>query len=442
VAFSLLPLAPGKRRKTLQQVIVPGKVWTHDQIQGVVNVNVPVRETVVKLAGGGGGLWVHNPVAPTKEHLAMVRALEAEHGPVKHIVLGTVALEHKALAGPFAAAFPDAEVWLQPGQWSFPIHIPAPLFGFPLGAKTLPTPADDAVGRRPPVPWRDEIDFEVLGPLRFKSVGTFSESAFVHKATGTLIVTDAVVKIEDSPPAILAEDPRALLFHARDQADSEVSNDAATRARGWRRIVLFGLIFFPADIEVASVGEALRAARRVPEASKLLGEGAVPLNLYPWRWSRDDRPAFEALQKSGGNRAGLVVAPILQKLILNREPAVVLEWVERVSSKHKFTRVIPCHLANDVRASPSDFKAAFDFLRCAAEKLDQRQKDGTSGGAKGGEHSAPSGGSIAELARWPFGARPAAPKARAAAARAEDLKLLSEASELLERLGVVAPAKV
>ena len=120
--------------------------------------------------------------------------------------------------------------------------------------------------------------------------------------------------------------------------------------------------------------------------------------------------------------------------------------MERVSSKHKFTRVIPCHLANDVRASPSDFKAAFDFLRCAAEKLDQRQKDGTSGGAKGGasggEHSAPSGGSIAELARWPFGARPAAPKAGAAAARAEDLKLLSEASELLERLGVVAPAKV
>lgn len=72
---------------------VADSIWTHDQVQGVLNVNVPVRETVVKLAGGG--LWVHNPVAPTEEHLLMIRALERAHGPVKHIVLGTVALEHK-----------------------------------------------------------------------------------------------------------------------------------------------------------------------------------------------------------------------------------------------------------------------------------------------------------------------------------------------------------
>ena len=64
-----------------------------DQVQGVVNVNVPVRATIIKLKRGG--LWVHNPVAPTPEHLGLVRALEAAHGPVKHIVLGTVGLEHK-----------------------------------------------------------------------------------------------------------------------------------------------------------------------------------------------------------------------------------------------------------------------------------------------------------------------------------------------------------
>ena len=64
----------------------------------------------------GGGLWIHNPVAPTPQHIEMIRELEKKHGPVRHIVLGTVALEHKATFGPFAQYFPRATVWLQPGM--------------------------------------------------------------------------------------------------------------------------------------------------------------------------------------------------------------------------------------------------------------------------------------------------------------------------------------
>lgn len=55
-----------------------------------------------------------------------------------------------------------------------------------------------------------------------------------------------------------------------------------------------------------------------------LGEGAVPFNLYPWEWARDDSPAFNGL-RSG--RAGLLCAPILQALILNRFPEELKEWV-------------------------------------------------------------------------------------------------------------------
>ena len=36
LAFSLLPLGPGARRKTLQEEVVRGSVYTHDQIQGIV----------------------------------------------------------------------------------------------------------------------------------------------------------------------------------------------------------------------------------------------------------------------------------------------------------------------------------------------------------------------------------------------------------------------
>jgi hypothetical protein len=116
VAFSLLPLAgTSSRRATVEECIVPDTIWTHDQIQGVVNVNVPVRQTVIRLKDGG--LWVHNPVAPTPQLLAMMKSLEKNHGPVRHIVLGTVALEHKATFGPFCKNFLRATVWIQPGQW-------------------------------------------------------------------------------------------------------------------------------------------------------------------------------------------------------------------------------------------------------------------------------------------------------------------------------------
>jgi hypothetical protein len=69
----------------------------------------------------------------------------------------------------------------------------------------------------------------------------------------------------------------------------------------------------------------------------------------------DDLPNFRALQ------GGLLVAPILQKLIVNREPLKVLEWVDKVS-KWPIKRIIPCHLANDIKATGEDFKKAFDFL--------------------------------------------------------------------------------
>jgi hypothetical protein len=67
VAFSLLPLAgTSTRRVTVEETIVEGQIWTHDQLQGIVNVNVPVRQIVIRLSEqAGGGLWILNPVAPT-----------------------------------------------------------------------------------------------------------------------------------------------------------------------------------------------------------------------------------------------------------------------------------------------------------------------------------------------------------------------------------------
>eukprot|EP00613_Pedinella_sp_CCMP2098_P058906 CAMPEP_0171872792 /NCGR_PEP_ID=MMETSP0992-20121227/34009_1 /TAXON_ID=483369 /ORGANISM="non described non described, Strain CCMP2098" /LENGTH=530 /DNA_ID=CAMNT_0012497313 /DNA_START=74 /DNA_END=1666 /DNA_ORIENTATION=- len=482
IAFSLLPLAGStSRRATVETTVVPRSVWTHDQLQGVVNVNVPVRGTVIKLRAGG--LWVHNPGAPTGEYVAMIKALESVHGPVKHIVLGSLGLEHKALAGPFASRFPKAQVWLQPGQWSFPLSLPSFFFGFPLGnTRYLPTARQDAAAaaaqaaaaqagkdgsaaktkKRPSrstktvdnsPPWRDEIDFEVLGPLKFKAVGSFGEAAFLHKDSKTLLVTDCVVRIDAEPPLIVSEDPRALLFHARDHLSEEFKDSKEARAKGWRRIVQFGFVFFPSSIAVTPLAEALQGSLglggkpSVSPSMRGLGDGAVPLELYPWSWVGDDGPSFRALQRSGGNKAGLVVAPILRQLIMNREPEAVLDWVERIAGTgdgpatsgrgpgklRNFKRIIPCHMANDVRANPADFRTAFSFLkqpqgRQPAQGQQQQQRGKYPLSHLVGEGAARLRGLLGTSEKVPT-------------AKPEDLRLLDSASAILSKLGVVAPAK-
>ena len=132
LAFSFIPLTPESqgRRKTILTEVVKDTIWTLDQLQGVINVNVPVRSTVIKLKEGG--LFVNNPVAPTKECISYVKELEKRFGPVKYITLSSLAIEHKGTAGIFSSYFPSSQVYYQPGQYAFPVDLP-PQFFFPLG---------------------------------------------------------------------------------------------------------------------------------------------------------------------------------------------------------------------------------------------------------------------------------------------------------------------
>jgi hypothetical protein len=117
-----LPLAPYGSKATAMAEVVPGQVWTFDQLQGLLDVLVNVRMTVVAM--GNGGLWVHNPVAPTQELMDMLAPIVATYGPVKHIVVGSAAIEHKIYSGPFSKKFPAADVWLPRQNWTFPVDVP------------------------------------------------------------------------------------------------------------------------------------------------------------------------------------------------------------------------------------------------------------------------------------------------------------------------------
>jgi Domain of unknown function (DUF4336) len=169
-------------------------------------------------------------------------------------------------------------------------------------------------------------------------VGGFGETAFFHRSTNTLLVTDAVIKVENEPPAIIQDDPRALLFHARDKMTDPVSDSKQSRQRGWRRMALFGLVFFPAGIEVTGVKETFSQLDAVPEGAAVLGQGAIPIDprLYAWKWyGLQFNPELSQLNQESQSRVrpeissfkalqgGLLVAPILQKLILNREPGKI-----------------------------------------------------------------------------------------------------------------------
>jgi hypothetical protein len=88
----------------------------------VLTVGTSLRSmTVIKLKDGS--LLVHDPIAPTGECLRLLRDL----GDVRHIVLGTTAIEQKFICRAFADQIPDASFYVCPGVFNYAPSVPANL---------------------------------------------------------------------------------------------------------------------------------------------------------------------------------------------------------------------------------------------------------------------------------------------------------------------------
>ena len=369
----VFPLAPYERKKTVRTEAIAGQVWTFDQIIGALYVHVPLRMTVVKLSEGG--LLAFCPISPTPECLALVRELEQEQGPLKYIVLGSAAIEHKVAAGPFARAFPAAELWVAPDQYSFPFDWdnvgrgPEGLGRLDLtqlyfGLRVRPLPRSSAEGS---VPWAKDLDHLVLGPLKSRggqAPGLFEDVAMLHKRSSTLLITDLIQTAPAEIPEIVLQDPRALLFHARDNAFDRVPDTPEVRQRGWERIALFSLFFQPGGLNIIPWGQAFQDLKG--GQMNELGWGG----LFPFEWRREEGPhpagktfwrqSFEALKDKA------FVPAILQKLILDREPDRVLAFADAVA-KWDFKQIVPAHLGAPIAGGPEDWRRAFAFLDQAAD---------------------------------------------------------------------------
>lgn len=153
---------------------------------------------------------------------------------MRHIVVPTYALEHKVFAKDALLRWSDAQLWLSPGQFSFPRRSVSDEFVWgrrPSGVLSL---SDEDAGA-PAVPWAMELPYQTLAAGTFSIGGTpttFYETAFFHRASRSLIVTDALARVPlEAPP--LSDPARLLLVSKRSTADPQPADTPEARQAGW-----------------------------------------------------------------------------------------------------------------------------------------------------------------------------------------------------------------
>jgi hypothetical protein len=316
-------------------------MWALEQSLVLGPLETPLRCVIVRLADNT--LWVHAPLAPTEEFFEMVESCAGiidgadENAPdrsvVAHVVCPTYALEHKIFVKDALKRWPNAQLWVAPGQFSFPIRSVSDdvVWGRSVSG-TLQT--SDLGGSNAQPPWIDEIQYETLAAGTFKIGGvptTLYETAFFHRPSKTLIVTDSLAFISLDPPPLNRHD-NLLLVSKHSTSDLMPEDTAEARKIGWEKTALLISYFFPEHEE--------------PDPEKI---GVVT-------WTDGWHDNFGAL-------AGrLIVPPVVRTLLYAQDPRQVKSWVDRVASRWNFESIVPAHWQAPITAGPEEFKKAFRFL--------------------------------------------------------------------------------
>ncbi len=147
-------------------------VWIADHVQKIgIGLAVPARMTAVRLEDGG--LWLYSP-GPMDARIA--EELEGL-GPVRYLV-GPNRFHHLHLRAA-AARFPGAGILGAPG---LPKKCTAVTFSGALGIAS---------------PWGAELQ-----PLPIDGMPAFSEVAFCHRPSGSLLVADLLFNLRQPQPLL------------------------------------------------------------------------------------------------------------------------------------------------------------------------------------------------------------------------------------------------
>lgn len=335
------PLGPIFARRTVRKEVGDG-IWTFEQEQSLANIAVNVRMTAIRLECGG--LWIHNPVAPTEECVQLVSELGL---PVRYIVLGSVQYEHKIFVGPFSRRWPDAEVYLTPQQWSWPIDLPSALYGIFAAGELKDGDTE--------TPWAAEIEQRLFDPpTRLGFSYSASECAFFHTKSKSLICTDALVFVPEQPPPVLDTD--TLKGLGRDQN------------------IILDLVGF---VNWRGSGSAVREAQEqeassgAPADEALLKKGWQRNALLSLFFGPDGRSILDPAEAFQSLAGRWIVGPVCYSLVYGGKIRTdVLEWSQRVC-EWDFEQIIPGHFAGPVQGRPDDVKRAFQVLEDGVEATEE-----------------------------------------------------------------------
>ena len=338
--WPLFPLYPYGRKKTVCRELAKNQIWSLEQIQGLYYVAVPIRMTVIKVSDG---LMIINPLPPTKELIKEIEKLSLLHGEVKSIVLPTASgLEHKIGLPALARIFDKADIWICPGQWSFPINLPLDFIGIP--SKRTKILFENGT------PYNEDFIWNSLGPINL-GLGRFQEISCYHKPTSSLHVTDAIVGLDRTPPEIFNYDPTPLLFHSRDSGEELLIDSPEAREKGWLRLVLFSLFLKPNKLRIPSLKRILGNAFK-----KGLRTRKTHFGIYPFLWEEDwEESLLENLSIDGPK---IQIAPVVKKLIFPRSKKTLTDWLGSIKEFKDMKYLISAH-----------YSAPLDFTSKDAQKL-------------------------------------------------------------------------
>jgi len=319
-------------KKTIKKQIT-ANVYILEQSLVLGPLETPIRCVVIRLKDGN--LWVHNPLAPTKEFFELVESCCGSNGVISHVIIPTYALEHKIFAKDALSRWQTSQLWISPNQFNFPLRSVSNkyIWGRDLVDGVLIDSDLSKEYMQPP--WIDEIQYQTLTAGTFTIGGQITslcETAFYHKSSQSLIVTDSVAKIGSEPLESISNAENLLLISKRSTSDDMPTNTFKSRQIGWKKNALLISYFFPEHEE--------------PDPTKF--------GVVTWTDGWEDN--FDRLSNK------LLVPPVVRSLLYNQNPRKVKEWVDIVCNRWEFHTIIPAHWDAPISTNTSEFKNCFRFL--------------------------------------------------------------------------------